>query len=93
MMWSSHWTISKNLPLRNIAGLMADVAMPSIAAGRDTNFLAEATSKAIEVLSKNPKGFILMVEGSQIDCAGHDNNLEGIISETAGYGQGCKGGL
>lgn len=67
---------------KKIAGLMADVAMPSIAAGRDTSFLADATFKAIEVLSGNPKGFILMVEGSQIDWAGHDNNLEGIINET-----------
>jgi alkaline phosphatase len=75
---------------KKIAGLMAAVAMPSIAAGRDTNFLAEATLKAIEVLSGNPKGFILMVEGSQIDWAGHDNDLEGIINETLDMDRAVK---
>lgn len=65
----------------HIAGLMAGADMPGISGGRSKEYLVTATSKAIEVLSKNPKGFILMVEGSEIDYAGHDNNLEGIIEE------------
>ena len=36
--------------------------------------LAEMTQKAIELLSKNENGFFLMVEGSQIDWAGHAND-------------------
>ncbi|QVL46865.1 MAG: alkaline phosphatase [Thiocapsa sp.] len=36
--------------------------------------LAEMTGKAIELLSKNENGFILTVEGSQIDWAGHAND-------------------
>ncbi|MCJ7820914.1 MAG: alkaline phosphatase [Bacteroidales bacterium] len=64
-----------------LAGLLAGVDMPSIAGGRDTEYLAVATSKAIETLSKNPKGFVLMVEGSQIDYAGHDNNIDNNINE------------
>ncbi len=36
--------------------------------------IAEMTEKAIELLSKNNKGFFLMVEGSQIDWAGHAND-------------------
>lgn len=43
--------------------------------------LAEMTQKAIEILSENGKGFFLMIEGSQIDWAAHDNDAEGIISE------------
>ncbi|HUW92964.1 MAG TPA: alkaline phosphatase [Bacteroidales bacterium] len=80
----------RNSTSDKLAGLMADVAMPSIAAGRDTGFLAAATSKAIEVLSGNPNGFILMVEGSQIDWAGHDNNLEGIVNETLDMDRAVK---
>jgi alkaline phosphatase len=64
-----------------LAGLLAGVDMPSIAGGRDTEYLAVATSKAIETLAKNPKGFVLMVEGSQIDYAGHDNNIDNNINE------------
>jgi alkaline phosphatase len=43
--------------------------------------LAELTSKALEILSRNDKGFILMVEGSQIDWSGHDRDGEGIRHE------------
>jgi len=44
-------------------------------------FLVESTRKAIKLLKKNKKGFFLMVEGSQIDWAGHDNNLAYTIEE------------
>ncbi len=43
--------------------------------------LAQMTSKALEVLNKNKKGFFLMVEGSKIDYAAHANDPAGIISE------------
>jgi alkaline phosphatase len=36
--------------------------------------LAEMTAKAIELLSQDRKGFFLMVEGSQVDWAGHNND-------------------
>ena len=36
--------------------------------------LAEMTQKAIELLSQDPDGFFLMVEGSQVDWAGHNND-------------------
>lgn len=37
--------------------------------------LAEMTQKAIEILSQNPMGFFLMVEGSEVDWAGHANDV------------------
>ena len=43
--------------------------------------LPELTKKAIEILAKNKNGFFLMVEGSQIDWAGHDNNQDDVITE------------
>ncbi|MCU0366704.1 MAG: alkaline phosphatase [Bacteroidales bacterium] len=64
-----------------IAGLLAEESMPYIDEGRDPYFLAAATDKAISVLSRNKKGFILMVEGSQIDWAAHDNNMKRTIDE------------
>jgi alkaline phosphatase len=36
--------------------------------------LAEMTAKAIELLSKNKKGFFLMVEASQVDWGAHNND-------------------
>ncbi|HBS85181.1 MAG: alkaline phosphatase [Bacteroidetes bacterium GWF2_38_335] len=46
------------------------------------NMLPIATQKAIDLLSKNKNGFFLMVEGSQIDWGGHDNDLPQVIEET-----------
>lgn len=43
--------------------------------------LAEMTEKAITRLSKNPNGFFLMVEGSQIDYAAHANDAVAMITE------------
>ena len=43
--------------------------------------LDEMTEKAIELLSKNPRGFFLMVEGGQIDWAGHNNDAGTMLAE------------
>ena len=43
--------------------------------------LAEMTEAALEILSHNEKGFFLMVEGSQIDWAGEDNDIKYTIRE------------
>ena len=62
-----------------LAAFLAPVHLPK---ALERNYgLAELTSKAIEILSKNNAGFMLMVEGSQIDWAGHDNNLVDILAE------------
>ena len=47
----------------------------------ETDALAEMTRKAIETLSKNKKGFVLMVEGSMIDWGAHEQNIEYVVSE------------
>ena len=39
------------------------------------------TKKALGVLSKNPKGFFLMVEAGQIDWAGHQNDAGTMLNE------------
>lgn len=48
---------------------------------RDVPSLWQLTLLALEHLSKNEKGFFLMVEGGAIDWAGHDNNLTRLIEE------------
>lgn len=57
--------------------------------GRDENYLCNATKKALEILSNNAagskKGFMVMIEGSQIDSEGHANNAEGILAETRDF--------
>ncbi len=52
--------------------------------------LAQMTQKAIEVLSKNEKGFFLMVEGSKVDWAAHANDPVGIISDVLSFDDAVK---
>lgn len=49
--------------------------------GRETDQLKRTTVAALRILEENPKGFFLMVEGSQIDSAGHDNKIEDVMGE------------
>lgn len=52
--------------------------------------LAEITAKAIELLSRNEKGFFLMAEGSQIDWAGHANDPDETIRQTLLFDEAVK---
>lgn len=45
------------------------------------DMLQIASQTALNVLSQNKKGFFLMIEGSQIDWGGHDNDLTYIVEE------------
>lgn len=43
--------------------------------------LEEMTRAAINVLSQNPNGFFVMIEGGAVDWASHDNNSARMIEE------------
>ena len=59
--------------------LLADDAMPKMQEDRG-DFLPNATQLGIDFL-QNDNGFFLMVEGSQIDWAGHANDGEYTVAE------------
>jgi alkaline phosphatase len=64
-----------------VLGLFADEGMvrpyaPSLAA---------MTAKAIAILSRDPDGFFLLVEGGQIDWASHKNDAGKVIDDTLGF--------
>jgi alkaline phosphatase len=40
---------------------------------------------AIQVLSQNPNGFFLMIEGGAVDWENHANNIEGMVKEQADF--------
>lgn len=44
--------------------------------------LAEMTRAAIRTLSRNPAGYVLMVEGARIDHASHDGNAHRALTDT-----------
>lgn len=67
---------------KQLLGLFSPGGMPKMI-DRDANMpsLKQMTSTALNKLSKNKNGFFLMVEGSQIDWAGHANDITGAMSE------------
>jgi alkaline phosphatase len=67
-----------------IFGLLWEDHPPKWTEGRD-NFLEKASLKAIELLLAHEKGFFLLVEGSQIDWGGHDNDSEYLVSESVDF--------
>ena len=65
-----------------ILGLFAPGGLPKmIDRTEEVPSLADMTEAALQRLDKNEKGFFLMVEGSQIDWAGHSNDIVGAMSE------------
>jgi alkaline phosphatase len=47
--------------------------------------LTQMTTKAIDILSKNSKGFFLMVEGGRIDHALHGSNAARALADTKAF--------
>ena len=52
--------------------------------------LVEMTEKAIEVLSQDPDGFFLMVEGGSLDWVAHNRDVAGIVTETATFDEAVQ---
>jgi alkaline phosphatase len=75
-------------------GMFADDAMAYELDRPTTNknepSLAEMTSKAIEVLSKDNDGFFLMVEGSKVDWAAHANDPVATITDVIAFDNAVK---
>ena len=59
-----------------------DFEVDRVAAGKKQPSLAEMTGFAIDSLSQNKKGYVLMVEGGRIDHAHHMNNAHRALVDT-----------
>lgn len=65
-------------------GVVDDFGFP------DQPMLDEMTDKALEVLSKNPKGFVAMIEGGSIDKMAHLMDSERWIIDTIEFDRAIK---
>lgn len=72
--------------------LVAPDSLHSIWGGRG-DFLPKATQTALDFLSKDKDGFFLMVEGSQIDWGGHNNNAQYLINEVKDFNKAIGAAL
>ena len=68
------------------AFLLGQEDMPKMIDGRG-DFLVKSTQKALSFFEENSSPFFLMVEGSQIDWAGHDNDANYLITELLDFDQ------
>ena len=60
-------------------------ATPPLGEGAAQPSLSEMTSKAIDILSQNPNGYFLMVEGGRIDHALHATNAKRALVDTIAF--------
>lgn len=81
--------IKKPEPGDRYGFLLATGRMPAMFEGRK-DFLEKSSSIAIDFLSTGDKGYFLMIEGSQIDWAGHGNQVEYMITEMNDFEQTVK---
>nr|WP_310196248.1 alkaline phosphatase [Neobacillus niacini] len=81
----------KNDHNTQVLGLFSKGGLPKmIDRSKETPSLADMTTSALERLNQNPNGFFLMVEGSQIDWAAHDNDIVGAMSEMEDFEKAFK---
>lgn len=71
----------KLLGLFDLKGLPSENRAPT---------LSEMTSKALSIVEKNDTGFFMMVEGSQIDWAGHANDVDYVKREVQDFDDALK---
>ncbi|QYJ78303.1 alkaline phosphatase [Shewanella acanthi] len=64
-----------------VLGLFAEVQLPWAVDEKDAHRLSSLTQKALNLLSQNDQGFVLLVEGSLIDWAGHNNDIAAAMGE------------
>ncbi len=84
---------------RRLFGMFSDGDMPyaidrknNVSASRQPT-LAELTQAALSIVERNPKGFLLMVEGGRIDHASHANDIRAMIEETLEFDDAVSVGL
>lgn len=68
-----------------VIGLFAEVQLPWAIDDSDSNKLSKMTMKALDLLSQNERGFVLLVEGSLIDWAGHNNDVVTAMGEMEAF--------
>ncbi|KHF41063.1 alkaline phosphatase [Halalkalibacter okhensis] len=79
--------LNKSSSAEKLLGLFAEVELTPVIDKRtnDQPSLAEMTTVAIQSLNKNDKGFFLMVEGGQIDRAGHVHDPVWAMNEAQAF--------
>ncbi|WP_166837769.1 alkaline phosphatase [Rheinheimera pleomorphica] len=79
--YSDNWQQLSALTTAPAIALLAETGLPAVLNSEQDSQLARLTTKALQLLTPAKKGFVLMVEGSQIDWCGHDNDIACAMAE------------
>lgn len=79
--YTDSWQKLDSLTKMPAMALLAETALPAALNTEQPRQLATLTEKALALLTPAKKGFVLMVEGSQIDWCGHDNDIACAMAE------------
>lgn len=74
----------KQVSSGKLAGFVAE-GHPAKYSEQRGEMLPEAAEKAISIISQNSEGFFIIIEGSQIDWGGHDNDIDYIVNEVLDF--------
>jgi len=79
---------------KHVLGLFAAEHLPyeveRAALGQGVPTLAQMATSAVDVLSKNPNGYFLLVEGGKIDMGSHLNNAKRTLTETVEFSKAIE---
>jgi alkaline phosphatase len=90
--YADTWTAVEQLVRAPALALLAEVALPSALDNPVAQPLATLTEKALQLLAgkDDQKGFVLMVEGSQIDWCSHANDIACALAEMHDFAQAVQ---
>ncbi|MBO9492269.1 alkaline phosphatase [Endozoicomonas sp. G2_1] len=74
---------------KKVLGLFADVGLPWALDDKNPHRLVDMTKAAIKHL-ENPNGYFMLVEASQVDWAGHSNDVASAMAEMDDLAQTMK---
>lgn len=77
----THFEELTTLTQPKVLGLFSEVQLPWAIDEKGAKKLSTLTQKALSLLSQNNQGFVLLVEGSLIDWAGHNNDIATVMGE------------
>jgi alkaline phosphatase len=89
--------LALNSARKPVLGLFCEGALPySLDTFEDKTLqssvptLAEMTGKTLELLSKNPKGFVVQIEGGKVDWAAHSNDAGGLLYDQIAFDEAVQ---
>jgi len=88
--YANNWPDLNKINKLPALALLAPAGFPSTLDNPVQQPLVQMTDKALKLLSSSKQGFVVMIEGSQIDWCGHANDIACAMAEMHDFGNAIK---